>query len=114
MTTRAAAPAITEETIRSISEAASEPAWLRKRRLDAWRAFEAMAMPNPLEEEWRRTDISGLDLDAVLAPAKLRDSSRRSRLPRELTAAADFDGVVIQSDGEIVSNVRCADLSDKV
>jgi Fe-S cluster assembly protein SufD len=73
-----------------------------------------MAMPNPLEEEWRRTDISGLDLDAALSSAKLRDSSRRSRLPKELTADSDFDGVLIQNDGEVVSSVRCADLADKV
>ena len=69
MTSRAPTPAITEETIRELSRRNNEPEWLLQRRLDAWRAFEAMAMPNPLEEEWRRTDISGLDLEAALAAA---------------------------------------------
>jgi Fe-S cluster assembly protein SufD len=66
MTTRANAPAITEATVRALSQRLNEPDWLLQRRLDAWRAFEAMSMPNPLEEEWRRTDISGLDLEAML------------------------------------------------
>src|SRR3972149_10114292 len=67
MTTRAQAPTITEETVRQLSKRAGEPGWLLQRRLAAWRAYQAMSMPNPLEEEWRRTDISGLDLDAALA-----------------------------------------------
>lgn len=67
MTTSANAPAITEATVRDLSRRRNEPSWLLDRRLDAWRAYEAMLMPNPLEEEWRRTDISALDLDAALA-----------------------------------------------
>jgi len=66
MTTRANAQAISEETVRALSLRLNEPAWLLERRLAAWRAFEAMSMPDPLEEEWRRTDISGLDLDSLL------------------------------------------------
>jgi len=69
MTTRAQAPTITEETVRQLSKRANEPRWLLQRRLAAWRAYEAMSMPNPLDEEWRRTDISGLDLEAALAAA---------------------------------------------
>src|SRR6266550_1463711 len=66
MTTSANAPAITEQTIRELSKRRNEPSWLLDRRLDAWRAYQAMAMPNPLEEEWRRTDISALDVEAAL------------------------------------------------
>ena len=66
MTTRANAPPISEATVTALSQRLNEPDWLLQRRLDAWRAYEAMSMPNPLEEEWRRTDISGLDLDATL------------------------------------------------
>jgi Fe-S cluster assembly protein SufD len=66
MTTRANAQPITEDTVRRHSARLGEPEWLLQRRLDAWRAYEAMSMPNPLEEEWRRTDISGLKIDDVL------------------------------------------------
>lgn len=68
MTTRAAQP-LTEDTVRQLSQQAQEPDWLRERRLAAWRAYEAMAMPNPMAEEWRRTDLSGLDLSAALSAA---------------------------------------------
>ncbi|HLF70890.1 MAG TPA: Fe-S cluster assembly protein SufD [Dehalococcoidia bacterium] len=67
MTTRAAAPAITEATVRAISQRHDEPSWLLERRLSALRAFEAMAMPNVLEEEWRRTDLAHYDIDAALS-----------------------------------------------
>jgi Fe-S cluster assembly protein SufD len=67
MTTRANAPSLTEDTVRQLSQRHNEPDWLLQRRLDAWRAYEAMSMPNPLEEEWRRTDLSRVDLDEALA-----------------------------------------------
>ena len=66
MTTSANALPIAEATVRELSKAYGEPAWLLNRRLAAWRAYEAMAQPTGLEEEWRRTDLSGLDLEAAL------------------------------------------------
>ncbi|HLF77326.1 MAG TPA: Fe-S cluster assembly protein SufD [Dehalococcoidia bacterium] len=66
MTTSTSTPVITEDTIRHISEEAKEPAWLLERRLEALRAYNTMAMPDPLEEEWRRTDLSDFDLDGDL------------------------------------------------
>ena len=66
MTSRADAPPITEDIVRDLSAKLEEPEWLLERRLDAFRAYAAMSMPDPLEEEWRRTDISGLDLEAAL------------------------------------------------
>jgi Fe-S cluster assembly protein SufD len=67
MTTRANAPAITEDSVRQLSQRNNEPEWLLQRRLDALRAYEAMAMPNPLEEEWRRTDLSQVDFEGAIA-----------------------------------------------
>jgi Fe-S cluster assembly protein SufD len=67
MTSRANAPSITESSVTTLSERLNEPQWLRDRRVAAYRAYEAMAMPDPRAEEWRRTDISGLDLDIALA-----------------------------------------------
>ena len=40
-----------------------EPAWVRERRLDAWRAYEGIPMPARTDEEWRRTDLRRLKLD---------------------------------------------------
>jgi Fe-S cluster assembly protein SufD len=65
--TQQTAAAMTEESIRELSRRHDEPPWLLERRLDALRAYNAMAMPDPLAEEWRRTDISGIDFDEALA-----------------------------------------------
>ncbi|HXM72580.1 MAG TPA: Fe-S cluster assembly protein SufD [Candidatus Dormibacteraeota bacterium] len=37
-----------------------EPDWLQKRRLSALDTYERLPMPSKTDEEWRRTDISGL------------------------------------------------------
>jgi Fe-S cluster assembly protein SufD len=96
MTTSATAPAITEETIRRISQDAKEPAWLLERRLDALRAYNGMSMPDPMAEEWRRTDISELDLDAVL----LVEQPKPATLPNLGTKTEDFGGTVaVAPDG---------------
>src|SRR5207245_1103774 len=70
--------AATAESAAGITAAAVEarpadaPAWLADRRRAAWEAFTALPMPDHMrDEDWRRTDISKLDLDAfsVEAPA---------------------------------------------
>ena len=101
MTTRAVAPAIDEKAVRSIAQRRDEPAWLQKRRLDAWRAFEAMAMPNPLGEEWRRTDVSGLDLAAALESGA---ASGKARLPRDLRDRRSLAGLLVQQDDDVVEH----------
>jgi Fe-S cluster assembly protein SufD len=54
-------------TFRAVEELGSlhgEPDWLRARRREAFAAFERLPMPSRSDEEWRRTDVRGLDLDA--------------------------------------------------
>jgi Fe-S cluster assembly protein SufD len=41
-----------------------EPEWLRARRRASWAAYERLPMPSRSEEEWRRTNLKGLDLEA--------------------------------------------------
>ncbi len=57
-------------TIEAVEELASlhgEPEWLRARRRDAFAAYERLPLPSRSDEEWRRTDIRGLNLDAFEA-----------------------------------------------
>ena len=52
-------------TLQSMEEIASlhgEPDWLRERRRSAFDAFERLPMPSRIDEEWRRTDVTGLDV----------------------------------------------------
>src|SRR6478735_5468669 len=49
-----------------------EPAWLRQRRRDAFATFLAAPWPTARDEEWRRTDIRSLKLDAF-APSSRQE-----------------------------------------
>jgi Fe-S cluster assembly protein SufD len=43
-----------------------EPAWLVQRRREAFAAFQSLPWPSARDEEWRRTDIRPLKLDAFV------------------------------------------------
>jgi Fe-S cluster assembly protein SufD len=60
-----------EATVRELSAKNDEPVWLKERRLDAWRAYAAMDLPDAGDEEWRRTDVRALPLEG-LTPGELR------------------------------------------
>ena len=102
MTTRANAPAITETTVRELSQRLGEPDWLLQRRLDALRAYEAMSMPHPLDEAWRRTDLSRVDFDEALAGTGDASSKLRTEdLPKgvvfsDLSKAASAHEALVQ------------------
>ena len=49
---------MSEETVKALSSFKDEPGWLTEKRLEAWRAFEALPMPTLRDEAWRYTDIS--------------------------------------------------------
>lgn len=51
---------LSREVVEDLSPHKGEPSWLRQRRLEAWRVFDAMPMPSAQDEDWRRTDVSSL------------------------------------------------------
>jgi Fe-S cluster assembly protein SufD len=65
MTAPVARRGFTEEAIQELIARRAEPDWMRERRLEAWRAYEAIPMPARTDEEWRRTDLSRLRLDEI-------------------------------------------------
>ena len=77
MTTDVLAPPITSATladVENIAREASEPEWLLERRRTAWRTYETMGLPDPGDEEWRRTDVRALPLAGLrpeTAPLRL-------------------------------------------
>lgn len=101
-----------------IAEAMGEPEWLRARRLEAWRVFDYLPMPDSSRlEEWRRTDVSGLDL-AAFTP--YRDPGYRaddlSQLDPALAAHfpagfPDRGAVVVQHDSAVVYQTLAAELA---
>ncbi len=74
------------EAVAALSAAKQEPAWMRDKRLAAWKLSQTLSMPTGTEEEWRRTDIRGLHLDDYLPlPPQAQAEQRREALPEVLS-----------------------------
>jgi Fe-S cluster assembly protein SufD len=50
----------------ALSERKGEPGWVREQRLAAWEVYEQLPWPTGKEEEWRRTDLRALKIDAII------------------------------------------------
>src|SRR5207249_799469 len=59
--------ALNAEEIAAISKRVKEPEFLARRRAAAWAHCEKTPFPPRTEELWRRTDISSLKWDGILA-----------------------------------------------
>lgn len=110
-TTEAARPvALSREGVEAFSRRRGEPDWLRAARLAAWQRCEALPMPTQRDAGWRRTDVSGLELDRLAAPAEQPTSPA--------PAAADADtagtaGSLVLSDGAVVQTALDAKLAGR-
>ncbi len=59
-----------EATFQTFLHACDEPKWLLERRKEAFALFQATPWPTAKDEEWRRTDIRALKLDAFGPPVR--------------------------------------------
>ena len=91
--------AVTEAHVEALIARSDEPQWLADRRRSAWRTYAAMDLPDPVDEEWRRTDVRAMRFDGV-------------RLAAGAGAAASGDvpagdgslaGHIVQRDADVVS-----------
>ncbi len=107
--------ALTKDAVTALSKRAGEPEFLAGRRTAAWAFSETTPFPARVEELWRRTDISGLKWDSIIAvrephpvvravadlPAWLREeigpASERSALVVEIDSGA----VLVEADAEL-------------
>lgn len=78
-----------------VSQEHGEPPWLAAQREDAWRTYERMDLPDPGDEEWRRTDVRAVSLEGLSVHAA----------PSSLGAEAlnGHGGRIVQREGEVVS-----------
>src|SRR2546428_6916648 len=59
--------AFTKAAVEELSALHGEPEWLRARRLESFRIYEGMSLPDTKrEEDWRQADLKGLDLDSYV------------------------------------------------
>jgi Fe-S cluster assembly protein SufD len=83
----------TIEAVEELGALHGEPGWLRARRREAFAAYERLPLPSRSEEEWRRTDLRGLDLDAF-------DAFERADGPAPADPVDDVAGVLRQRGSE--------------
>src|SRR5262245_59933760 len=57
-----------ETSFEAFLKGRDEPSWLRQRRREAFATFLSSPWPTARDEEWRRTDIRALKLDAFAPP----------------------------------------------
>jgi len=104
-----------EETVRAHSAARNEPAWMLALRLDAWRQFEAMPWPSPTDEDWRRTRLTGFDINKFkpLATAAGRvEKSDLSKLLQEELDEMDSAASMVFEDSGLRNSILRSNLQD--
>lgn len=118
MTSEAVVSGLSAEAVREVARTRDEPAWLRERRMAAWERFQALPMPDPYREEWRRLDHSRIGINGVRPFASApRRVSRPADLPAAMRALwderEDAAGRLVQHNSEVVHERLDAELRTK-
>ena len=91
-----------QEAAEAISERIGEPGWAQAHRMEAWRVYNDTPLPARTDEQWRRTDLSALRLDAFRSYL-----GGPTVLPKPalslLEAAPERAGLVAQAQSENVA-----------
>ena len=118
-----------QEALEELIRRKGEPEWAAALRTDAWQAYLATPMPSRKDEEWRRTDLSMLDLDGVAPfaegsgpadptediPTELRSVLKGSAAPGGLLVHRNSRAVHRRLAGDLSARgVILADLDDAV
>jgi Fe-S cluster assembly protein SufD len=93
-----------EATVRALSAAHQEPEWMLNLRLDAWHTFEQIPWPTAKDEPWRRTRLTGFNLDKF-TPVVLdgqQDAPVTETLRHELDEMDSAASLVFQ-DGVVIN-----------
>ncbi len=106
------APNYTREQVAALSKANAEPAWLRDRRMQAWRMYESTPMPY-LEEEWRRTDYRHIRWDEAERMIDANGATATAVPAKNLEplTGAEQGGLLVFVDGQVVHYQLADDLA---
>lgn len=88
---------LNEQGIAELSKRLGEPAWMKEKRLAAWRAYQALGMP-----KWDRTDLSGVNLDNLVIHDAEAEELSIDGMPEDVRAIveqrSDESALLIQID----------------
>lgn len=92
--------AVTADAIAARSRQMGEPDWVLDQRLAAWAAFQRLPHPAVTHaEEWRRTDVSDLDLTGIVLPGPREPASSPWHLGTIAREATERAGLIGHMDG---------------
>lgn len=94
-----------EATVRAASAAKNEPAWMLEKRLAAWQLFEEMPWPRPTDEAWRRTRLTGFDLEKMpptITPQTLSTRDELGTLMQEELDEMESAASLVFQSGSVV------------
>ncbi len=94
--------AFTRKAVEALSGRNDEPSWMREFRLRAFDAYQQLPWPSPTDEEWRRTDLSGLKLDTIAPFAAATPGPLPAGLQQAVDTSAARGGLLIQRDSVTV------------
>ena len=95
---------LNEDIVRMISERKSEPQWLLDFRLDAFRKWQKMEMP-----EWGHLDMPHIDYqDIIYYAAPKKDSDRPKEIDPKLAETFDKLGIPLK-EREVLAGVAAVD-----
>ncbi|MCX6044841.1 MAG: Fe-S cluster assembly protein SufD [Chloroflexi bacterium] len=104
-----------EETVRAASAAKNEPTWMLDKRLAAWQLFEAMPWPKATDEPWRRTRLTGFNLNKFqpfATPAPVEQAGVSAQIQTELDDMESAASLVFE-DGGVRHREQTEDLVGK-
>ncbi len=105
------------EAVEALSASKNEPAWMRDKRRAAWQLSQELTMPTDTDEEWRRTDLRGLDLGQYSSLSPQTEAvSARNQLPAYMAPhlampETTVGGVLVHQDGNALWQTLEADLT---
>lgn len=97
---------LTEQDVTALSERLNDPAWLRDKRLEAWRLAETLPMPGPTDEAWRRTDLRSLKWEETMHVAD-SNGAQLADAPAYLYApliGKEQGGLLVYVNGKLVKS----------
>ena len=103
--------------VEGLSAQRREPAWFLDLRRRAWRFFDEIAWPTGNEEEWRRTRLTGLNIDdfRLPAPAELArtDLAGLPAYLREEMESIESAGALVTENGALRYHELSSELTAK-
>jgi Fe-S cluster assembly protein SufD len=72
------------DEVKALSKAMNDSAWYARRRLAAWKTYDALPFPTLNDEAWRRTDIRPFKWNEIVLPHLQSAKARAARVPAAL------------------------------